>query len=82
MQIKNKIISDDSPTYVIAEIGINHNGSISKAMKMIDYAIESGCAAVKFQTFYLDEMLLKNTKLANYQKKNRISKHDRFTKEI
>jgi len=69
MKIKNKIISDDSATYVIAEIGINHNGSISKAMKMIDYAAESGCAAVKFQTFYLDEMLLKNTKLANYQKK-------------
>ena len=69
MKIKNKIISDNSPIYVIAEIGINHNGSVSKAMKMIDYAIESGCSAVKFQTFYLDEMLLKDTRLAEYQKK-------------
>ena len=52
---KNKItinqieISYDQPCYIIAEIGINHNGDIEIAKKLIDAAIESGANAVKFQ---------------------------------
>lgn len=42
-------IGDGSATYVIAEIGINHNGSIEITKKLIDAAIKSGCDAVKFQ---------------------------------
>lgn len=38
-------------TFVIAEIGINHNGSLENAFKMIDAAVEAGCSAVKFQLF-------------------------------
>ncbi len=38
-------------TFVIAEIGINHNGSLKNAFKMIDVAVEAGCSAVKFQLF-------------------------------
>ena len=37
------------PVYVIAEIGINHNGSVETAKKLIDMAVETGCDAVKFQ---------------------------------
>ncbi len=47
--IGNKTISDDSPCFIIAEIGINHNGSIDLAKKMIDEAVMAGCDAVKFQ---------------------------------
>ena len=47
--IGNKIISDDSPCFIIAEIGINHNGSIDLAKRMIDEAVMAGCDAVKFQ---------------------------------
>lgn len=39
------------PVYIIAEIGINHNGSIENCFKMIDAAVEAGCNAVKFQLF-------------------------------
>ena len=43
------MITADGPVYVIAEIGINHNGSLGKALRLIDMAIDAGCDAVKFQ---------------------------------
>jgi len=50
VDLKNgRSIGDGAPTYVIAEIGINHNGSVEIAKKLIDAAIKSGCDAVKFQ---------------------------------
>jgi N-acetylneuraminate synthase len=48
-KIGSKLIGDGQPVFVIAEIGINHNGSVELAKKMIDGAIFSGCDAVKFQ---------------------------------
>jgi N-acetylneuraminate synthase len=39
----------DQPVYVIGEIGINHNGDVEIAKKLIDVAVEAGCQAVKFQ---------------------------------
>lgn len=47
--IANKTIGDNSPCFIIAEIGINHNGSLDLAKKMIDEAVIAGCDAVKFQ---------------------------------
>lgn len=44
-----KTIGDGHPTYIIAEIGINHNGSVEIAKKLIDAAVAAGCDAVKFQ---------------------------------
>ncbi|MDD2236881.1 MAG: N-acetylneuraminate synthase family protein [Kiritimatiellae bacterium] len=49
MQIGNKTIGTGNPCYVIAEIGINHNGSLETAKKLIDVACVAGCDAVKFQ---------------------------------
>ena len=49
VKIGNKVIGDGFPCYVIAEIGINHNGSLDIAKKLIDAAQETGCDAVKFQ---------------------------------
>ena len=49
IQIKDRMIGDDQPTYIIAEIGINHNGSLEIAKKLTDSAVSSGCDAVKFQ---------------------------------
>ncbi|MBX7150532.1 N-acetylneuraminate synthase family protein [bacterium] len=49
IQIGSRRIGDSEPVYVIAEIGINHNGSLDIAKKMIDGAIFAGCDAVKFQ---------------------------------
>jgi N-acetylneuraminate synthase len=47
--VGKKFIGDGEPVYIIAEIGINHNGSVDLAKKMIDGAVDSGCDAVKFQ---------------------------------
>lgn len=49
IKIADKIIGDGEPIFIIAEIGINHNGDISIAKKLIDVAVEAGCDAVKFQ---------------------------------
>ena len=54
IKVGNKIISKTSPTYLIAEIGINHNGDIETAKKLISHASESGFDAVKFQKRTVD----------------------------
>ena len=54
VKIANKTIGEDEPVFVIAEIGINHNGSIENVKKLIDVAVESGCDAVKFQKRTID----------------------------
>ena len=51
LQIGNYLISDSTPTYVIAEIGMNHNGDIELAKQMIQAASRSGANAVNFQSF-------------------------------
>ncbi len=49
IKVGDRMVGDGHPVYVIAEIGINHNGSLETAKKMIDGAVLSGCDAVKFQ---------------------------------
>ena len=49
LSIGDKIIGDNQPTFIIAEIGLNHNGSIKLAKKLIQEAKEAGADAVKFQ---------------------------------
>jgi N-acetylneuraminate synthase len=53
--------------YVIAEAGVNHNGSIDLAYKLIDLAVEANADAVKFQTFVADSLVTKTAKKAGYQ---------------
>jgi N-acetylneuraminate synthase len=47
--IRGKVIAESEPTYVIAEIGINHNGDLETALRLIEIAAAAGCQAVKFQ---------------------------------
>jgi N-acetylneuraminate synthase len=49
IKIADRLIGDDHPTFIVAEIGINHNGSLDIAKLMIDSAVDSGVDAVKFQ---------------------------------
>ena len=49
IKIGNKLVGDGHPAYVIAEIGINHNGDLGIAKQMIDAAVHAGADAVKFQ---------------------------------
>lgn len=55
---------------IIAEAGVNHNGNIETAKKLIDVAAEAGVDLVKFQTFKADDLVSKKAKQTEYQKKN------------
>lgn len=68
IQIDNCKINPGSRTFIIAEAGVNHNGDMDLAKKMIDVAIEAGVDAVKFQTFKADELILHGIEKAPYQK--------------
>jgi N-acetylneuraminate synthase len=54
VKIGNKLVGDQAPCYVIAEIGINHNGDVDLAKRLISIAVASGCDAVKFQKRTID----------------------------
>ncbi|MBP6712756.1 MAG: N-acetylneuraminate synthase [Aliarcobacter sp.] len=56
--------------FIIAEAGVNHNGSIELAKKLIDIAVEAKVDAVKFQTFKASNLVSKNAQKADYQKNN------------
>tara|TARA_A100000164_G_scaffold378581_1_gene420555 strand:- start:1563 stop:2588 length:1026 start_codon:yes stop_codon:yes gene_type:complete len=62
--------NSDLNSYIIAEAGVNHNGSIEKAIKLVEEAKNSQCDAVKFQTFNADRLICKNTRKISYQIKN------------
>ena len=68
--------------YIIAEIGVNHNGSIAKAKKLIVQAKKCGANAIKFQHFNPDEMILSDAKKANYQisNKNNLNQYEMLQK--
>jgi N,N'-diacetyllegionaminate synthase len=67
-----------SKVFIIAEAGVNHNGSIELAKKLIDVASESGADAVKFQTFKAEKLVLKSVQKADYQKQTTDSKESQF----
>ena len=54
--------------FIIAEAGVNHNGDINLAKKLIDVAAKAGADAVKFQTFKTQNLVSKNAQKASYQK--------------
>jgi len=64
--------------FIIAEAGVNHNGSMKLAKKLIDVAVESGADAVKFQTFKAENLVSKNTEKAEYQKKTTTASESQF----
>ena len=56
--------------FIIAEAGVNHNGKMELAYKLVDAAKEAGVDAVKFQVFKSEKVISKSTKMADYQKEN------------
>jgi len=64
--------------FIIAEAGVNHNGSIELACELIDVASESGADAVKFQTFKAENLVSKNAEKAEYQKQTTDASESQF----
>ena len=59
VKIADRLVGDKQPCFIIAEIGINHNGSVEMAKKLIDIAVTTGCDAVKFQKRTVDVVYTK-----------------------
>ena len=66
--IGNKVIGDGHSVFIIAEAGVNHNGDIDIAKKMVDKAVFSGVDAIKFQTFKTEKLVTGYADMAEYQK--------------
>ncbi len=64
--------------FIIAEAGVNHNGNIKLAKKLIDVAVEACVDAVKFQTFKAENLVSKNAQKAEYQKKTTDKEESQF----
>ncbi len=70
VKIRDKLIDLNGPCFIIAEAGVNHNGRLDLALKLVDEAARAGADAVKFQTFKAEQVVTKQGKMAEYQKKN------------
>ena len=59
--------ADTNKTFIIAEAGVNHNGSLKKVLKLIDVAASAGANAIKFQTFKAENLATDYAPKAQYQ---------------
>ncbi|MDO6507254.1 N-acetylneuraminate synthase family protein [Colwellia sp. 4_MG-2023] len=66
VKIGNQLVGDDNPTFIIAEVGSNHNQDYALALAHIDAAAKSGVDAVKFQTFRADKHVSKFAEMPEY----------------
>ena len=66
IKIGNRLIGKNKPIFFIAEAGVNHNGSLDTAKKLIDAAKDAGANAVKFQTFFTEEIILAKALKSSY----------------
>ena len=64
--------------FIIAEAGVNHNGSLDLAKRLADVAVDAGADAVKFQTFKTENLVSRNAKKADYQKETTDTSESQF----
>jgi N-acetylneuraminate synthase/N,N'-diacetyllegionaminate synthase len=72
LRIGDRSIGPNSSTYIIAEIGVNHDGSVDRGLELIDAAAEAGVDAVKFQWFEADRLVGDPSAVAAYQRQAQI----------
>ncbi len=81
--IGDRAVGESFPPLVIAEIGINHEGNIDKAVRMVDDALEAGCECVKFQSHIIQDEMIPNNIVPGNAKESiwKIMKRCALTKE-
>ena len=77
-KIGNSYVGNKDKVFVIAEIGVNHNGNILLAKRLVDEAAKAGADCVKFQTFTADSLVNRSTPKTPYQIKNTNKKENHY----
>ena len=69
VRIRDRTLEATSPTFVIAEIGVNHDGDVARAVELVEAAAAAGADAVKFQWFEADRLVGDASAIADYQRR-------------
>jgi len=78
MRIGKRSIGKNQSVFIIAEAGVNHNGRLDIAKKLVDVAKIAGADAIKFQTFKAENLVTNNAEMADYQIENTKEKKSQF----
>jgi N-acetylneuraminate synthase len=78
IDVAGRRLGEGEPVFIVAEIGVNHNHNLQIAKTMIKAAAEAGADAVKFQTWKTENIILRGTSLAGYQKINQKNESTQF----
>ncbi len=70
VKVGDRLLGEGEPTFIVAEAGVNHNGRVDVARKIIDAAKEAGADAVKIQAFKTEKLVTEYAEKARYQKKS------------
>lgn len=70
IKIGNKFVGENHPSFIITEAGVNHNGDITLAKKLVDVAVNASADAVKFQTFKSENLIVSDANSPDYVNRN------------
>jgi len=78
VKVSGKVVGEGESCFIVAEAGINHNGDVILAKRLIDATKKAGADAVKFQTFKAKNILTEDAVKANYQKESRKDQESQY----
>lgn len=81
-KVGNKFVGEEEPTFIIAEVGSNHDGNLQQAIRLIDIAAEAGVDAVKFQAFKADKLFNKVKNKDTVDKLEKLELPEEWYKEL
>lgn len=67
IKIEDRLVGPDQPVFIVAEVGINHNGDMALAKESIDAAAEAGADSVKFQNYHVDDFVTDRSLMFTYK---------------